>query len=689
MMWSFHLYGFIVGSATIIGVLLAEYRYQLLVGKANFSAQEKNFWTAALMALFSGLIGARLWHLATDWSLYQNSWLAAFAIWNGGLSILGAVVGGVSGVALYLWLTSPHSHFRETFLTFLDISVFGLPVAQAIGRLGNYVNQELFGTPTTLPWGLEIEGVKYHPLWAYEAVVMLLFAGSLWLVDRQYQLKFSLPEIGRGWYFMLYLAYYSLVRFGLDFWRVDKAMVPFFNLGVNQVILLGVMAIISGSWLVKKYRHKFQKSQTVIQVMAGLILFTGGIMGGRQVQNWWNSRYLVSTDLDEVAWILDSQVYYWRSNQQWSAFRLTTDYYSLPWSHPEYRLTDQPQTGKYVIGWWLVRHSFLPWQPVQIQTWSHLFLQQASLQTLPPREMVRSLDETMIAALLVTRNLTASVGLLAIFFVGGLTAKKWGIGAGMITCLILLFHPHTTNFFRLATPDSLSFLFLISASFMQVTVFSRHLKSNPGVNSLVAMIAGILTGVAATIKLNGFFLFVFPLVPVILFSLDSKFRVVSLKKLSIRYAIFLLSGIPVFIWLEPEIWFQPVKGFTTLIGSRLLQQERFYQAFGQLSTGETLQFLVTQYLLVVNNWWQKLFLIFFLVTGWYRLLTQLRETSYGSILSSLFLMWAIAVNVSYADNGFTRYSLVFILINSMVTGIGAGYWWALLPEIGKKIYHVT
>ncbi|MBT4358893.1 MAG: prolipoprotein diacylglyceryl transferase, partial [Candidatus Pacebacteria bacterium] len=133
----------------------------------------------------------------------------------------------------------------------LDLSVFGLPVAQAIGRCGNFFNQELYGLPTQLPWKIYIEPAYrligyeqfsyFQPLFLYEMILMLLFAGGVWWGQKQSWLSgFS---IGSGRLFYLYIYYYSFIRFWLDFIRIDKTHFFNTNLGLNQAFLLLVMVI--------------------------------------------------------------------------------------------------------------------------------------------------------------------------------------------------------------------------------------------------------------------------------------------------------------------------------------------------------------------------------------------------------------------------------------------------------------
>ena len=177
----------------------------------------------ALWAVPAGILGARLYHLATDPELYfvagRNPW-AAFAIWNGGLGIWGAVAGGAVGA----WLGCRRAGVPLSVMA--DALAPGLPVAQAIGRFGNYFNQELFGRPTTLPWALSIDPAHrpagfsqyatFHPTFLYEVLWDLGVALLVLAVDRRLQLR-------HGRAFAVYAMAYVVGRFWIEDLRIDTA----------------------------------------------------------------------------------------------------------------------------------------------------------------------------------------------------------------------------------------------------------------------------------------------------------------------------------------------------------------------------------------------------------------------------------------------------------------------------------
>jgi phosphatidylglycerol:prolipoprotein diacylglycerol transferase len=163
-----------------------------------------------------------------------------FQVWQGGLSIIGGILGGTIAAFLYQKI-----HHSIPVLKIFDLAVLGLPFAQAVGRLGNFVNQELYGFPTRLPWAIFIDPAHryplyqnegfYHPLFAYEMIGLLLLGGCLWQKEKHKEWL-----VGSGKYFFVYLLFYTFFRFCLDFLRIDKTLLSGTSLGLNQVVLLGV-----------------------------------------------------------------------------------------------------------------------------------------------------------------------------------------------------------------------------------------------------------------------------------------------------------------------------------------------------------------------------------------------------------------------------------------------------------------
>lgn len=233
---TFYAYGLLMGLAVVVGWWLVE--KALVLHAIKIPHKDVLF---GLMIL-GGLIGARAWHGYTDWHVYADNPLALLYIWNGGLSIIGAVMGAVITGALALPRLAP----QVSLLTVTDALVYGLPVGQIIGRLGNYVNYELYGMPSKLPWAIPIpvehrlpsvvSFSHFHPLFLYESLVLALIAGLIWK-------KRWRP--GSGWATLFYLCSYAWARWALDFLRIERGSL-ILGMGVNQWLLLLVALVCTG-----------------------------------------------------------------------------------------------------------------------------------------------------------------------------------------------------------------------------------------------------------------------------------------------------------------------------------------------------------------------------------------------------------------------------------------------------------
>ncbi len=221
-----------------------------------------HIWGGLTWALIPGIIGARLWFIffpskamveqgfTPEWFLTHPFDLTngPLAIWNGGLGIFGAVIGGVIGIVLY----ARRNH--QPFWEWIDIGAIALPIGQAVGRWGNFINQELYGGPTNLPWGITIAApfrtdqyidlasyplnTRFHPIFLYESVwnaltvVVLLY---LWLTVRH--------RFKKGDFLLMYVVSYSLIRFLLEFLRVDVTLVGAINVSQTVTGLAGLAAL--------------------------------------------------------------------------------------------------------------------------------------------------------------------------------------------------------------------------------------------------------------------------------------------------------------------------------------------------------------------------------------------------------------------------------------------------------------
>lgn len=242
----FHWYGFLVGVGVVCCILSVEFALKKWLKGKSEAVFLEYFWQLVSVTLIFAVIGARLWHGVTDFHLYQANIVNLLWISRGGMSILGAFFGGLVGVLFFQWLKKKRA--KGSSLFWLDLLILGVPFGQMIGRLGNWVNQELYGLPTDLPWAIyidvqnRIEGYQqfstFHPLFLYEIVLLAPLAVLLWSVF------FKMPQkIGTGFFIAIYGAWYGFGRFLLEFIRIDKTTLSSIPLGINQIILLGIAFI--------------------------------------------------------------------------------------------------------------------------------------------------------------------------------------------------------------------------------------------------------------------------------------------------------------------------------------------------------------------------------------------------------------------------------------------------------------
>jgi prolipoprotein diacylglyceryl transferase len=200
----------------------------------------------AMWAVPFGVVGGRLYHVLTDWSAYFGAggrgFVASLQIWEGGLGIWGAVALGALGAYIGC------ARSGLAFAPFADAIAPALVLAQAIGRWGNWFNQELFGRPTDLPWGLTIEVANrpegyvafstFHPTFLYESLSCFIIMGLLLWADR----KFTLSH---GRVFALYLALYCTARGVIETIRIDEAhTILGIRLNVFTAIIVGLLALV-------------------------------------------------------------------------------------------------------------------------------------------------------------------------------------------------------------------------------------------------------------------------------------------------------------------------------------------------------------------------------------------------------------------------------------------------------------
>lgn len=248
-------YGIIVVGSTMVATFLAEHEAK------RRGDNPEHIWNALLVCLLLGIVGARVYHIISSLDYYLRNPVEMLNTRGGGLAIYGAVAGG----ALALWLYTRRHHL--SFGHWADIATPGLFLAQAIARWGNYLNQELYGFPTTLPWGILIDyehritvpggpdfrdlakyplDTRFHPTFLYESIGNLVNFAIVMYVSRRFA-----DRLRDGDLILLYGVLYPLLRFFVEFQRPDAWKIA----GVATAQWLSIASVILCSGLLV-YRHR-------------------------------------------------------------------------------------------------------------------------------------------------------------------------------------------------------------------------------------------------------------------------------------------------------------------------------------------------------------------------------------------------------------------------------------------------
>ena len=241
---SIHLYGVMLLLAIAACVALTGYRWVKWGGDWDL------VFRVAVWGVAAGIVGARLYHDITSWNEVHDlhAWWAPFAVWKGGLGVWGGILFGVLAGA---WIV--HRNHQSVRL-FMDAVAPGLLLAQGIGRWGNWFNQELFGKPTDLPWGLEIDpehqaslpakylnAHAYQPTFLYEFTWDIVGVLVLLWIDRRFRIR-------RPGLFALYVSWYTFGRFFEELIRIDPAH-EYLGLRLNAYVSL-VMFVLSTAFFI-------------------------------------------------------------------------------------------------------------------------------------------------------------------------------------------------------------------------------------------------------------------------------------------------------------------------------------------------------------------------------------------------------------------------------------------------------
>ncbi|MBU4449768.1 MAG: prolipoprotein diacylglyceryl transferase [Actinobacteria bacterium] len=245
-------YGILIALALLVGIVISYF-----IAKYRGEKQDEVINFAPFAVIF-GVIGARLLHVVVNWSYYSGHLSYIFAFRKGGLAIQGVMLGGILALVVFCKIR------KLDFWKWADIMSPALLLGQAIGRWGNYFNQEAFGLPTSLPWGIYIDPINrppsysnaefFHPTFLYESIANLVLFALLLLILRLYNKR---PDkFPNGLVFATYLGVYAIYRSIIEYYRIDSSFV----LGIKVVYILNGITVIAVliiiNYLVKKFREK-------------------------------------------------------------------------------------------------------------------------------------------------------------------------------------------------------------------------------------------------------------------------------------------------------------------------------------------------------------------------------------------------------------------------------------------------
>lgn len=240
---SIHWYGLLIAIGVLVGLWWIEKR-------ASQTTLSRHICNLSILAVVSGIIGARILFVVLKWSEFSSNWLNIINLQNGGLSIHGAILGGIIAILIYAKI------HKLPILKILDIFVPALLLGQAIGRFGNFFNQEAFGAPTNLPWKMFIKeefrpvGLEnfefFHPTFLYSIISLLVILIIILLLERK--------KMFDGAITLAYFSFYSVMRFVIEFFRIDND-----HWGLLTVAQWGSLIIIIVALIVLILRYSSKK----------------------------------------------------------------------------------------------------------------------------------------------------------------------------------------------------------------------------------------------------------------------------------------------------------------------------------------------------------------------------------------------------------------------------------------------
>ena len=243
-----YFYGVILALAIVVGSFVADY-----IGVKFFELKKDSIIDLTPYLVVFGIIGARLYYCLLNYDFYLRFPTEILAIRHGGISIHGAIIGGIIGLTIFA------KRHKISILKLADTSAIGLVLAQSIGRWGNFFNSEAFGTPTNLPWKLYIalqyrpipftENEFFHPTFLYESILNLCIFFLLYYVAKNNCYKKD------GNIALYYLILYSLARIFVEHFRVDSVCY-IHSIPIAMIVSVGIIILSLGLLIVNNIKRK-------------------------------------------------------------------------------------------------------------------------------------------------------------------------------------------------------------------------------------------------------------------------------------------------------------------------------------------------------------------------------------------------------------------------------------------------
>ena len=249
------------GLLVVLGIIAALY-ITLFLAKKYFEIDKELIFDLAFWLIITGLIGARIYDIFLQLPFYIENPIQTLQVWKGGLAIHGGIIAGL--ITIYFF----GKNKKINFFKLTALIVPGLALGQAIGRFGNYFNQELYGLPTNLPWGIPIDFINrplefinethFHPTFLYESLGNLIIFIILICIYKFTFIRKRFSSHFLVWSTALYMILYSILRFSLEYLRIDQA--PEF-LGMRWPQVISLIIIFMSILTISIHSHVNKKSQ--------------------------------------------------------------------------------------------------------------------------------------------------------------------------------------------------------------------------------------------------------------------------------------------------------------------------------------------------------------------------------------------------------------------------------------------